>query len=66
MLVLSRRPGEAIVIGSNIRIMVIGLQGDRVKLGITAPENVRVDRAEVAERRVASGTPFPPVSGQQP
>ena len=52
MLVLTRSTGEEIVIGADIRITVIMVRGDRVQLGITAPESVRVDRAEVYERRV--------------
>ena len=66
MLVLTRRPGEAIVIGGNIRITVTVVQGDWVRLGITAPASVRVDRAEVDERRAVSGTSLPPTSDRQP
>ena len=52
MLVLSRRPGEEIVINGNIRVTVIGVKGDRVRIGIVAPDNVPVDRAEVHARRI--------------
>jgi len=56
MLVLSRRSGEEIVIGGNIHVTVLSVQGDRVRLGITAPRSVAVDRQEVHERRfVADG-----------
>jgi carbon storage regulator len=51
MLVLSRKVDEAIVIDGNVRITVLGLKGDRVRLGIEAPRDVSVDRAEVYERR---------------
>jgi carbon storage regulator len=51
MLVLTRRPGEEVVIGGNIRIVVTEVGGQRVRLGITAPKDVRVDRAEVDARR---------------
>jgi carbon storage regulator len=51
MLVLTRRVGEEIVINGDIRIKVLMSKGDRVRLGITAPESVRVDRQEVHERR---------------
>lgn len=47
MLVLSRRRGERIVIGDNIVVTVISVEGGRVKLGIEAPRNIRVLRAEV-------------------
>ena len=52
MLVLSRRIGEEIVINDNIRVTVVAVKGDRVRLGIVAPREVTVDRAEVHERRL--------------
>jgi carbon storage regulator len=54
MLVLTRRTGEEVVIGGNIRIVVTEVGGQRVRLGITAPKDIRVDRAEVDARRVLS------------
>ena len=51
MLVLSRRPGEEIIINGNIRVTVVSVKGDRVRVGIDAPADVPVDRAEVHERR---------------
>jgi carbon storage regulator CsrA len=51
MLVLTRRVGEAIVIDGDIRITVALVQGEKVRLGITAPDWVRVDRQEVHDRR---------------
>ncbi len=51
MLVLSRRVGEEIVINDNIRVTVVAVKGDRVRLGVVAPREVTVDRAEVHERR---------------
>ena len=54
MLVLTRRVGEAIVIDHNIRVTVVSVRGDRVRLGITAPELVQVDREEVHQRRARS------------
>jgi carbon storage regulator len=50
MLVLTRRPGEQIVIAGNIRITVVNIGPGRVKIGIEAPNNVRVDRQEVFEK----------------
>lgn len=52
MLVLSRRVGEEIVINDNIRVTVVAVKGDRVRLGIVAPRDVTVDRSEVHERRM--------------
>ena len=45
MLVLNQRCGEEIVIDGNIRITVVGVQGDRVRFGIIAPKTVSVDLA---------------------
>jgi carbon storage regulator len=51
MLVLSRRVGEEIIINDNIRLTVVAVKGDRVRLGIVAPRDVTVDRSEIHERR---------------
>ncbi|MCA9090394.1 MAG: carbon storage regulator [Planctomycetaceae bacterium] len=48
MLVLSRKPGEAIFVGDSISIRVSEIRGNRVKLCIDAPPDVRVLRSEVA------------------
>jgi carbon storage regulator len=50
MLVLTRRRNEKIIIDGNIEIEVVRLQGDRVRLGITAPKEVSIQRQEVRER----------------
>ncbi len=47
MLVLTRQPGESVVIGDNITVTVISIEGDRVKLGITAPREVSIYREEL-------------------
>lgn len=49
MLVLSRKVGESIMIGDDIKVKVIAVDGDQVKLGIEAPRSVKVDRQEVFE-----------------
>ena len=49
MLILSRKPGESIVIDGHIRVQVMRLEGDVVKLGIEAPATVPVHRQEVYE-----------------
>lgn len=51
MLVLSRKVGDEIVIDGNIRITITSVKGDRVRVGIKAPAEVVVDRAEVHEKR---------------
>jgi carbon storage regulator len=50
MLVLSRKPGEEILIGDNVRLVVHSIRGNRVRLGIAAPEGVPIARAELLER----------------
>lgn len=47
MLVLSRHKGEEIVIGDTIRVVIIDVRGDKVRLGIEAPADVPVHRREV-------------------
>jgi len=50
MLVLTRRPGESIIIGDGIKITVVSVGPGRVKIGIDAPPNVRIDREEIHTR----------------
>lgn len=47
MLVLSRKIKEALVIGDNIKITILDVEGDNIKLGIDAPREVRIYRQEV-------------------
>lgn len=49
MLVLSRKKDQEIMIGDGIRVMVVEIRGDKVRLGITAPRDVPVHRHEVHE-----------------
>ena len=52
MLVLSRTPGESIVIdGGTIEVSVVKVCGDKVRIGIKAPKYVSVDRLEVYEAK---------------
>jgi carbon storage regulator len=53
MLVISRRIGEEVVVGPDVRIRVVSLHGNQVRLAIEAPESVRVDREEVRARRLS-------------
>jgi carbon storage regulator len=50
MLILKRRPGDSIFIGEDIKVTVLGLLGNQVRLGIGAPKNVAVNREEVHNR----------------
>ena len=49
MLVLSRKKDESVVINNNIRIVVVEVRGDKVRLGVEAPKEVPVHRSEVYE-----------------
>ena len=51
MLVLTRQPGEEIVINDNITVTVLRVQRDKVVLGINAPLDVRIDRKEIHVKR---------------
>ena len=50
MLVLTRKSGESIVIGSDIRLTVLEIQGRQIRLGVEAPSSVAVHSGEVYER----------------
>jgi carbon storage regulator len=50
MLVLSRKSNESIVIDGKIKVMIVAIQGQSVKLGIDAPSSVPVNRSEVQQR----------------
>lgn len=55
MLVLSRKRGEAIIIGDGVKVTLLDIRGDRVRIGIDAPEEVKVLREEIAPRAPADG-----------
>lgn len=50
MLILTRRPGERLMIGDHVVITVIGHKGDQVRLGIEAPRDIPVQREEIFQR----------------
>jgi carbon storage regulator len=47
MLILTRRPGERVVIGENVLVTVMGISGHTVRLGIEAPDGVTIYREEI-------------------
>ncbi|MCP3680237.1 MAG: carbon storage regulator CsrA [Gammaproteobacteria bacterium] len=50
MLILTRRTGETIMIGDNIKITMLGIKGNQARIGIDAPKDVAVHREEVYYR----------------
>ena len=63
MLILSRRINESLQIGPNITVKVLGIHGQHVRLGLTAPRDVVIDRAEVHQRKLRESAPAPPSTG---
>ena len=57
MLILSRRTNESLRIGTDIIITVVGFSGNQIRLGITAPPNVVIDREEVHQRKLSERAP---------
>jgi len=47
MLILTRRPGESLILGEDIKITILGVQGKQIKIGLEVPEEVPVYREEV-------------------
>ncbi len=56
MLVLSRKTEQSLLLGDDIIVTVLGIEGDRVKLGIQAPRSVSVLRQEVYDQVQSSNT----------
>ncbi|MEA2639292.1 MAG: carbon storage regulator [Chloroflexota bacterium] len=50
MLILSRRVGEGIIVGHDVELVVLGVDGAHVRIGVRAPQNVRILRKELLEQ----------------
>ena len=64
MLVLTRKPGQSVYIGENVKVTVHGIRGNQVRMGIEAPNNVRIYREEIfhqiLEENQSAATDLPP------
>lgn len=71
MLVLSRKINQSIMVGDNVRVVVVAIDRDQVKLGIEAPREIAVHRSEIYEEiqrsnrsaAAAAGAPEAPAAG---
>ena len=54
MLVLTRRRGESIMIGSDVSVTILDVRGDQVRVGIDAPRSIKVHREEVYQQVAAA------------
>jgi carbon storage regulator len=57
MLILTRRVGESLMVGDDIKITVLGVKGNQVRIGVDAPRDVAVHREEIYNRIQEGDTP---------
>ena len=50
MLILTRRVGEALMVGNDTKIVVLGVKGSQIRLGINAPKDIEVNREEIFDK----------------
>ncbi|OIO59733.1 MAG: carbon storage regulator [Alphaproteobacteria bacterium CG_4_10_14_0_2_um_filter_63_37] len=64
MLILTRRNGESLMIGDDVKITILGIKGNQVRIGIDAPREVEVHREEIYERIKRENTTSGPVDDE--
>jgi len=57
MLILTRRVGEALMVGDKTKIVVLGVKGSQIRLGINAPKDVMVHREEIYDKIQSDDSP---------
>ena len=55
MLILTRRLGEAITIGKDVKLTVLSIKGNQVRIGVDAPKEVSIQRSELIEKKETEG-----------
>ena len=56
MLILTRRAGESLQIGADVKVTILRITGNQVRVGICAPKGIAVDREEVHQRKHGEAT----------
>ncbi len=50
MLILTRRVGESLLVGDDVKVTVLGIRGNQVRIGVDAPKDIQVHREEIYDR----------------
>lgn len=62
MLVLSRRLGETLMIGDDVTLTILGINGNQVRVGITAPKCIPIHREEIYQRIISEREDEEPIA----
>ncbi len=66
MLILTRRVGETLMIGDDVTVTVLGVKGNQVRIGVSAPRDVAVHREEIYERIKRERQAASPLKDEKP